>query len=75
MASRIVIAKGEMRAVVGPNGAGKTTMLDIITGKTRPDSGRVVWDEDIDLTKLDEAGHAPGSASGASSRSRRSSRP
>ena len=35
----IAIAKGEMRAVVGPNGAGKTTMLDIITGKTRPDSG------------------------------------
>jgi urea transport system ATP-binding protein len=51
----IAIAKGEMRAVVGPNGAGKTTMLDIITGKTRPDIGRVVWDEDTDLTKLDEA--------------------
>jgi urea transport system ATP-binding protein len=51
----IAIAKGELRAVVGPNGAGKTTMLDIITGKTRPDIGRVVWDEDTDLTKLDEA--------------------
>ncbi len=51
----IAIAKGEMRAVVGPNGAGKTTMLDIITGKTRPDVGRVVWDEDTDLTRLDEA--------------------
>ena len=51
----LVIAKGELRAVVGPNGAGKTTMLDIITGKTRPDQGRVVWDEDTDLTKLDEA--------------------
>ena len=51
----LVIAKGEMRAVVGPNGAGKTTMLDIITGKTRPDAGRVVWDEDTDLTRLDEA--------------------
>jgi urea transport system ATP-binding protein len=50
----MVIAKGELRAVVGPNGAGKTTMLDIITGKTRPDIGRVVWDEDTDLTKLDE---------------------
>ena len=35
----MAIAKGELRAVVGPNGAGKTTMLDIITGKTRPDSG------------------------------------
>jgi urea transport system ATP-binding protein len=51
----IVIAEGELRAVVGPNGAGKTTMLDIITGKTRPDDGRVVWGEDTDLTKLDEA--------------------
>ena len=51
----IAIAKGELRAVVGPNGAGKTTMLDIITGKTRPDSGRVIWDEDTNLAKLDEA--------------------
>jgi urea transport system ATP-binding protein len=51
----IAVAKGELRAVVGPNGAGKTTMLDIITGKTRPDQGRVVWDEDVDLTRLDEA--------------------
>jgi urea transport system ATP-binding protein len=54
----IAIAKGELRAVVGPNGAGKTTMLDIITGKTRPDQGRVVWDKDTDLTRLDEAGCA-----------------
>ena len=51
----LAVAKGELRAVVGPNGAGKTTMLDIITGKTRPDIGRVVWDEDTDLTRLDEA--------------------
>jgi urea transport system ATP-binding protein len=51
----IAIARGELRAVVGPNGAGKTTMLDIITGRTRPDRGRVVWGEDTDLTKLDEA--------------------
>ncbi len=51
----LVIAQGEMRAVVGPNGAGKTTMLDIITGKTRPDSGQVFWDGAVDLTKVDEA--------------------
>ena len=51
----LAIARGELRAVVGPNGAGKTTMLDIITGKTRPDQGRVVWGEDVDLTRLDEA--------------------
>jgi urea transport system ATP-binding protein len=51
----LVIARGELRAVVGPNGAGKTTMLDIITGKTRPDTGRVIWKDDTDLTRLDEA--------------------
>ncbi|MEM0947485.1 MAG: urea ABC transporter ATP-binding protein UrtD [Pseudomonadota bacterium] len=37
------IGPAEMRAVIGPNGAGKTTFMDIITGKTRPDGGRVVW--------------------------------
>ncbi len=37
------IAEGELRAVIGPNGAGKTTFMDIITGKTRPDSGDVLW--------------------------------
>ena len=51
----LVIARGEMRAVIGPNGAGKTTMMDIITGKTRPDTGDVLYDGRTDLTKLDEA--------------------
>lgn len=50
----LVLAPGEMRAVIGPNGAGKTTMMDVITGKTRPDTGRVVFRADTDLTKLDE---------------------
>ncbi|SPJ23822.1 urea ABC transporter ATP-binding protein UrtD [Palleronia abyssalis] len=36
----------ELRAVIGPNGAGKTTFMDIVTGKTRPDSGRVIWGEE-----------------------------
>jgi urea transport system ATP-binding protein len=45
---------GEMRAVIGPNGAGKTTMMDVITGKTRPDTGRVIFGADTDLTRLDE---------------------
>jgi urea transport system ATP-binding protein len=49
-----VLAPGEMRAVIGPNGAGKTTMMDVITGKTRPDTGKVVFGRDTDLTKLDE---------------------
>ncbi len=51
----IVVEKGELRAVIGPNGAGKTTMMDIITGKTRPDSGKVMWDQKVDLTRMDEA--------------------
>jgi urea transport system ATP-binding protein len=51
----LVLEPGEMRAVIGPNGAGKTTMMDVITGKTRPDSGQVVFGNDVDLTRLDES--------------------
>jgi urea transport system ATP-binding protein len=54
----LVVATGELRAVIGPNGAGKTTMMDIITGKTRPDSGDVLWKGEHDLTRLDEASTA-----------------
>ncbi|KEQ06471.1 MAG: urea ABC transporter ATP-binding protein UrtD [Alphaproteobacteria bacterium] len=50
-----VVEPGELRAIIGPNGAGKTTMMDIITGKTRPDSGTVLFEDSIDLTKRDEA--------------------
>ncbi|MBW4024577.1 MAG: urea ABC transporter ATP-binding protein UrtD [Proteobacteria bacterium] len=50
----LTLAKGEMRAVIGPNGAGKSTMMDIITGKTRPDAGQVIFGAATDLTKLDE---------------------
>ncbi|CAN7669081.1 MULTISPECIES: urea ABC transporter ATP-binding protein UrtD [Ensifer] len=50
-----VIEPGELRAIIGPNGAGKTTMMDIITGKTRPDEGQVFFKGDIDLTQRDEA--------------------
>src|SRR5215510_14100868 len=50
----LVLEPGEMRAIIGPNGAGKTTMMDIITGKTRPDEGEVYFDGRIDLTRLDE---------------------
>jgi urea transport system ATP-binding protein len=49
------IAAGELRAIIGPNGAGKTTMMDVVTGKTRPDTGAVVFNGGTDLTKLDEA--------------------
>jgi urea transport system ATP-binding protein len=51
----LVLDKGEMRAIIGPNGAGKTTMMDIITGKTRPDQGEVYFNGEIDLTRHDEA--------------------
>ncbi|AEV37474.1 urea ABC transporter, ATP-binding protein UrtD [Pseudovibrio sp. FO-BEG1] len=51
----LVVEKGEMRAIIGPNGAGKTTMMDIITGKTRPDKGEVFFEGSTDLTQLDEA--------------------
>jgi urea transport system ATP-binding protein len=50
----LVLAQGEMRAIIGPNGAGKTTMMDIITGKTRPDTGEVYFEGRHDLTKMDE---------------------
>src|SRR5713226_626100 len=49
------IDAGELRCVIGPNGAGKTTMMDVITGKTRPDSGRAFFGQTIDLTRLTEA--------------------
>ena len=51
----LLVEPGEMRAIIGPNGAGKTTMMDVVTGKTRPDEGEVVFDGKADLTKLDEA--------------------
>jgi len=50
-----VVDPGELRAIVGPNGAGKTTMMDVVTGKTRPDAGDVFFRGDVDLTRLDEA--------------------
>jgi urea transport system ATP-binding protein len=49
------IAPGELRCIIGPNGAGKTTMMDIITGKTRPDSGQVYFGSTIDLLRYREA--------------------
>jgi len=61
----MTIEKGEMRAIIGPNGAGKTTMMDVITGKTRPDGGTIRFSSsaeeagqkntDYDLTQYDEA--------------------
>ncbi len=50
----LMIDAGELRCVIGPNGAGKTTMMDVITGKTRPDLGTAYFGQTIDLTKLSE---------------------
>jgi urea transport system ATP-binding protein len=50
----LYIDDGELRCIIGPNGAGKTTMMDVITGKTRPDAGTVFFGQTIDLLKLDE---------------------
>jgi urea transport system ATP-binding protein len=51
----LAIDETEMRAIIGPNGAGKTTMMDVITGKTRPNEGTALFGGAHDLTKLDEA--------------------
>ena len=49
------IAPGELRCIIGPNGAGKTTMMDVITGKTRPDEGKAYFGSTIDLLRLRES--------------------
>ncbi|MFT6933452.1 MAG: urea transport system ATP-binding protein [Paracoccaceae bacterium] len=54
----LAVDKGELRAIIGPNGAGKTTMMDMITGKTRPDEGEIFWKNEVDLTTIDEVGSA-----------------
>ena len=49
-----VVEPGELRCVIGPNGAGKTTMMDVITGKTRPDTGEAFFGQANDLTRMSE---------------------
>ena len=50
----LILAEGELRTIIGPNGAGKTTMMDVITGKTRPDVGKAFFGSTIDLLRLRE---------------------
>jgi urea transport system ATP-binding protein len=50
----LTVDVGELRCIIGPNGAGKTTMMDCITGKTRPDSGRISFGSNIDVLRLTE---------------------
>src|SRR5215470_5667909 len=54
----LIVEEGELRTIIGPNGAGKTTMMDVVTGKTRPDAGEVFFRGTADWTPLDEAGIA-----------------
>jgi urea transport system ATP-binding protein len=51
----LIVEEGELRTIIGPNGAGKTTMMDVVTGKTRPDRGEVYFRGTTDLSRLDEA--------------------
>ncbi len=51
----LAVDVGELRCIIGPNGAGKTTMMDVITGKTRPDAGTAFFGQTIDLTRFSEA--------------------
>ncbi len=53
-ALNLYIGVGELRCIIGPNGAGKTTMMDVITGKTRPDSGTAYFGDTLDLTRMSE---------------------
>jgi len=46
--------RGEMRVIIGPNGAGKSTFFDLLTGRTKPDTGRIEFGRDVDLTSLNE---------------------
>jgi urea transport system ATP-binding protein len=50
----LYIGVGELRCIIGPNGAGKTTMMDVITGKTRPDNGIAYFGDTLDLTQMSE---------------------
>jgi len=50
----LYIERGELRCIIGPNGAGKSTMMDVVTGKTRPDSGSALFDRHTDLLALSE---------------------
>ncbi|AUL99593.1 urea ABC transporter ATP-binding protein UrtD [Rhodocyclaceae bacterium] len=50
----LAIDAGELRCIIGPNGAGKTTMMDVITGKTRPDQGKAFFGQTMDLTRMSE---------------------
>ena len=51
----LYVERNELRCIIGPNGAGKTTMMDIITGKTKPDTGEVIFGDNVNLIGKSEA--------------------
>lgn len=51
----LAVDEGELRCIIGPNGAGKTTMMDVVTGKTRPDKGKALFRQEVNLAMLSEA--------------------
>ncbi len=69
----LYVDDGELRCIIGPNGAGKTTMMDVITGKTRPDTGTAFFGQTTDLLRCPRR-RSPRPASAASSRSPRCSK-
>ena len=69
----LAVEPGEMRAIIGPNGAGKTTMMDVVTGKTRPDNGEV-FSRAVTTCRSSTRRRSRRSASAANSRSRRCSK-
>lgn len=48
------VGHGELRVIIGANGAGKSTLLDLICGKTRPTSGKILL-AGADITGIGEA--------------------
>ncbi len=56
----LYIERGELRCIIGPNGAGKSTMMDVITGKTRPDRGRAWFGPRLNLLKIERTGNCRG---------------
>ena len=64
------VEPGELRCIIGPNGAGKTTMMDVITGKTRPDSGTARFGDDIESARACPSRKSRRPESGGNFRSR-----
>lgn len=45
-----VINQGEIKGLIGPNGAGKSTFFNLVTGVLMPTSGKILYDDWVDIT-------------------------